>query len=67
MQSSLRKNERASNVKGVYKVLNSLKINNKNVILLDDIYTTGNTANECSKMLKKAGAQKILVFTIAKD
>ena len=67
MQSSLRKNARASNVKGVYKVLNSLKINNKNVILLDDIYTTGNTANECSKMLKKAGTQKILVFTIAKD
>ena len=67
MQSSLRKNASAINVKGVYKVLNSLKINNKNVILLDDIYTTGNTATECSNMLKKAGAQKILVFTIATD
>lgn len=67
MQSSLPKNERVSNVEGVYKVVNLQKIKNKKVILLDDIYTTGSTVNECSKMLRRAGVQKILVFTIAKD
>ena len=39
----------------------------KKVILVDDIYTTGNTVNECSKILKKAGAKEIIVVTIAKD
>ena len=66
-QSKLKKAERISNVKGVYKLNNTQKINNKNVILFDDIYTTGNTVNECCKLLKKAGAKKILVLTIAKD
>ena len=42
------------------------KIINKKILLLDDIYTTGATLNECSKMLKQAGAKKIDVFTIAK-
>ena len=39
----------------------------KKVLLLDDIYTTGNTVDECSKILKLAGAEKIDVITIAKD
>ena len=40
---------------------------NKNVILFDDIITTGLTVNELSKILKKAGAKKVLVLIIAKD
>lgn len=43
------------------------KIINKKILLIDDIYTTGATLNECSRMLKQAGAEKIDVFTIAKD
>ena len=39
----------------------------KNIVLLDDIYTTGNTVNECSKVLKQAGAKEIGVLTLAKD
>ena len=39
----------------------------KRIILFDDIYTTGATANECAKMLKENGAKEILIFTIAKD
>ena len=39
----------------------------KKVILVDDIYTTGATLNECSKILKQAGAGKVDIFTIAKD
>lgn len=66
-QSKLKRTERIGNVKGVYKINNEQKINNKNIIVFDDIYTTGNTVNECCKLLKSAGANKILVLTIAKD
>lgn len=67
MQSGLQKTDRVKNVDGVYQVTNMKKIKDKKIILLDDIYTTGSTVNECSKMLKKVGTKEILVFTIAKD
>ena len=66
-QSSLSKEQRKQNVKDVYKIINKEKIENKNIVLFDDIYTTGNTVNEISKILKQNGANKILVLTIAKD
>ena len=55
------------NVKNVYKVAEEQKIVNKNIIIFDDIYTTGNTVNECAKVLKESGANKIGILTIAKD
>lgn len=66
-QSSLNRNKRKENVKQVYKIENKEKIVNKKIILFDDIYTTGSTTRECSKILKQSGAKEILVFTIAKD
>lgn len=66
-QSTLSKKQREENVKTVYKIQNKQKIKNKKIILLDDIYTTGATAEECSKILKQNGAKEILVLTIAKD
>ena len=66
-QSTLNKIYREQNVIDAYKLLEKGKIENKNILLIDDIYTTGATVNECSKMLKLAGARKIDVFTIAKD
>lgn len=60
-------NGREKNVKNVYKIKNQDRIINKKILLVDDIYTTGATLNECSKILKQAGAKKIDVFTIAKD
>lgn len=66
-QSTLTKQQRKQNVKQVYKIGNKEKIQNKKIILLDDIYTTGATAEECSKILKQNGAKEILVLTIAKD
>lgn len=66
-QSKLNKKKRVQNIKGAFKILNSEKIKGKDILLLDDIYTTGSTANECSKILKKAGAKTVGVLTIAKD
>ena len=65
-QSSLNKNQRKNNLKDAYKVINQEKIINKKIILFDDIYTTGSTAKECSKILKASGAKEILVLTISK-
>ena len=66
-QSKLNKNKRKQNIKGAFKALNVQNIQGKSVLLFDDIYTTGSTANECSKILKEAGAKTVGVLTIAKD
>ena len=68
-QSSLNKVQREENAKGVYKVKNTEKLYNKKILIFDDIYTTGNTVNECAKTLVQKGIKKenIGVLTIAKD
>ena len=66
-QSKLNKTQRIENIKEAFIIKDDAKIKDKRVILVDDIYTTGNTVNECSKVLKKAGAKEIIVVTIAKD
>ncbi len=68
-QSSLNKIEREKNAKGAYQVTKTTKLCNKKILLIDDIYTTGNTVNECAKMLIQNGARRtdIGVLTIAKD
>ena len=66
-QSKLNKNKRKQNLKGAFRVLDLEKIQGKNILLFDDIFTTGSTVNECSKILKKAGAKTVGVLTIAKD
>lgn len=50
-QSSLNKVQRAENAKGVYSAKNHTKLRNKKILLIDDIYTTGITLNECSKCI----------------
>lgn len=66
-QSTLNKNERTENVKDAYKVINIDKIKDKRILIFDDIYTTGSTINECIRVLKIAGIEKIGVLILAKD
>lgn len=65
VQSSLGVSQRKNNVINTYGIKNAKNILNKNVLLVDDIYTTGATVNECSRILKKYGASKVFVVTIA--
>ncbi|MFA7215922.1 MAG: phosphoribosyltransferase family protein [Bacillota bacterium] len=37
----------------------------KNVLLIDDIYTTGSTVNQCARVLKAGGVARVYVFTLA--
>ena len=66
-QHTLSAKQRAANVRGAYKVIKADEIKGKNILLIDDVFTTGSTANEMSRMLKKAGAKYILVATVAKS
>ena len=66
-QSTLNKGDREQNIKGAYVLKNCEKLKNKKVLLIDDIYTTGSTANECCRILEEAGTKKNGVMTIAKD
>ena len=67
VQSQLNKEQRQQNVQNVYELNNEEIIKNKNILILDDIYTTGATCNECAKTLRKAQPNKIGIITIAKD
>lgn len=64
-QSLLPKYKRQSNVKGAFLVVYPSQIEGKNVLLVDDIITTGSTLNECSRILKEAGAKNVFVAVLA--
>ncbi len=66
-QSKLNKEQRQRNIQGVYELHNKKLLQNKKILLLDDIYTTGSTVNECARMLEQAKPKFIGVFTLAKD
>jgi competence protein ComFC len=56
---------RLKNLSGSFAVKNEGLIKNKNIILIDDITTTGATLAEAKKILKQAGARKVIAFTVA--
>ena len=63
-QSTLKFSERRTNLKGSMELKPDTDLP-KTVLLLDDVYTTGSTAGACAKLLKKAGANEVLVSTVA--
>lgn len=66
-QSKLNKEDRQHNIQGVYTLKNGSILTNKSILLIDDIYTTGSTVNECSRVLQQAKPNKIGVLVLAKD
>jgi competence protein ComFC len=64
-QTNLSPQQREENVSGAFAVTQPEMVNGKRIILVDDVITTGATLNECARMLKQAGAEKILAMTIA--
>ncbi|MCM8785054.1 MAG: hypothetical protein NC827_01220 [Candidatus Omnitrophica bacterium] len=66
-QTELSEKQREENVKNSFKIKNKDIIDNKTVLLLDDVYTTGATTQECKKVLLENGAKKVIIVTIAKS
>jgi ComF family protein len=64
-QVGMSRKERIANIKDVFEVRDHSKIEDKNVLLIDDVLTTGATANECVKTLIKNGAKNVDVLTLA--
>ena len=66
-QVGLNRAKRLTNVQGSFKINRSELIQNKNIILIDDVVTTGSTLEEIAKILKDFGAKKVWGLTVAKD
>lgn len=58
--------KRKENISGCFQAVNTENIKGKNIILLDDVSTSGATLEEAAKILKKAGAKKIIGLVVAK-
>lgn len=65
-QVELPKSERLKSQKGVFLVKNEEKIKKRKVLLVDDVYTTGSTMEECARVLKMAGAKEVWGLAIAR-
>ncbi len=65
-QTELSMKERLRNVKNAFETASPLPEGVETILLLDDVYTTGATVRACAKVLKKAGAKEVHVFTVAR-
>ncbi len=68
-QSNLSKYARQKNLQNVFDIANNKipnLVNNADILMIDDIFTTGTTVDECSKILKLHGANRVFVLTLAR-
>jgi ComF family protein len=65
-QFALTPRGRRRNLQGAFAVRNNAPVAGREVLLIDDIYTTGATARECARVLRRAGAAKVWVATLAR-
>lgn len=65
-QTLLRRQERATNMRGAFVVKDGVKLDDKKVIVVDDVFTTGATTNDCARALRDAGAVDVCVWTVAR-
>ena len=64
-QKTLTYEQRCCNLLGAFDVAAKVPLQNKSVLLIDDVVTTGSTTSECAKMLKIYGADKVYVLAVA--
>jgi ComF family protein len=63
-QIGLTSHQRRENMRGAFAV--AAEVTGREIVLVDDVYTTGTTATECARVLRKAGAAKVWVATVAR-
>jgi ComF family protein len=66
-QIELNAEARKANVRGVFSVENKEKIAGRKILLIDDVYTTGSTMNECARILREAGAKEVWGVAVARE
>ena len=65
-QIGLTSHQRRENMRGAFAVARAAEVTGREIVLVDDVYTTGTTATECARVLRKAGAAKVWVATVAR-
>ena len=65
-QSALGRAKRAMNVKNAFDLDDRDKVKDQRILLIDDVYTTGSTVNECARLLLNCGARHVDVLTLAR-
>lgn len=65
-QVNLAAHDRRTNVKGAFAIHESALVNGRRVLLVDDVLTTGSTADECGRILRASGAADVTVVTVAR-
>lgn len=65
-QIGLTSHQRRENMKGAFAVSRANEVIGREVLLVDDVYTTGTTVSECARVLRKAGADQVWVATVAR-
>jgi ComF family protein len=65
-QTGLTRHQRRSNLRGAFAVPQPEKVRGRNILIVDDVMTTGTTAGECTRVLLRAGASQVFVATVAR-
>jgi predicted amidophosphoribosyltransferase len=65
-QIGLSPSQRAENVRGAFAVSESALLRDQGVLLVDDVFTTGETIDQCVRELKRARAREVAVLTVAR-
>lgn len=65
-QTGLTRHQRRENVRGAFAVARSEPVKGREVLVVDDVFTTGATVSECARVLRRAGATKVWVATVAR-
>ncbi|MGH9513117.1 MAG: ComF family protein [Terriglobales bacterium] len=65
-QIGLTQNQRKENLRGAFTVSKPEMVKDREVLLVDDVFTTGTTASECARVLRRAGATRVCVATVAR-
>jgi len=65
-QTGLTRHQRRQNLRGAFAVGHSNEILGRDILLVDDVFTTGTTISECARVLRRAGAGRVWVATVAR-
>ena len=65
-QIGLSRHQRRENIRGAFRVANPDEVTGREILIVDDVFTTGTTVSECARILRRAGASKVYVATVAR-
>jgi ComF family protein len=65
-QTGLTRHQRRENMRGAFRIRDAEAVAGREILLVDDVFTTGTTVAECARVLRKAGAMRVWVATVAR-